>query len=103
MESPTSNSLLGKVSEILFSFTAWLNTYGETSWDHQSFFAGPVGGAAKTLYYRNKVAGIRRRGTDDLVRSLPACRPPAFSPSNSISDRGRALRDGLCFSLRGDE
>jgi hypothetical protein len=58
MESPTSNSLLGKVSEIMFSFTAWLNTYGETSWDHQSFFAGPVGRAAKTFYYRNRVAGI---------------------------------------------
>ena len=26
-------------------------------WDHQSFFAGPVGGRAKSLYYRNRVVG----------------------------------------------
>src|SRR5229473_210324 len=45
------------VSRILTNFTAWLDAYGETSWDHQSFFAGPIGGRAKSLYYRNQVLG----------------------------------------------
>ena len=29
-----------KVATTLTRFTEWLNSYGETSWDHQSFFAG---------------------------------------------------------------
>jgi hypothetical protein len=47
----------GKVSGALSGFTDWLRVYGETSWDHQSFFAGPVGGRAKALYYRHKLFG----------------------------------------------
>jgi hypothetical protein len=52
-----STNLPARVSEVLISFTTWLDTYGETSWDHQSFFAGPVGGRAKSLYYRNRLVG----------------------------------------------
>jgi hypothetical protein len=39
------------------SFVDWLSRYGETSWDHQSFFAGLVGRRAKGLYYRNHLLG----------------------------------------------
>ena len=46
------------VADVLTGFTGWLERYGETSWDHQSFFAGAVGGRAKALYYRNKPVGI---------------------------------------------
>jgi hypothetical protein len=46
-----------EVSRVLANFTAWLESYGETSWDYQSFFAGPVGGRAKALYYRHKILG----------------------------------------------
>ena len=38
-------------------FIAWLDRYGETSFDHQSYFAGPIGGRAKRLYYRKKILG----------------------------------------------
>ena len=51
------NHLGTRVSDVLISFTAWLDAYGETSWDHQSFFAGRVGGQAKSLYYRNQLIG----------------------------------------------
>lgn len=47
----------GKVSEALKNFVRWLEKYGESSWDHQSFFAGPVGRRAKRLYYKNKWLG----------------------------------------------
>jgi hypothetical protein len=50
--------LTGKVSETLANFTGWLENYGEVSWDHQSFFAGPAGRRAKALYYKNKLLGI---------------------------------------------
>jgi hypothetical protein len=46
-----------EVSRVLTDFTKWLDAYGETSWDYQSFFAGPLGGRAKALYYRHKLFG----------------------------------------------
>ncbi|HUA38736.1 MAG TPA: hypothetical protein VMA35_10130 [Candidatus Sulfopaludibacter sp.] len=46
-----------KVSAVLTNFTRWLEAYGETSWDHQSYYAGPAGSRAKGLYYRNKWLG----------------------------------------------
>jgi hypothetical protein len=46
-----------EVSQVLVHFTEWLDTYGETSWDYQSFFAGPIGGRAKALYYSHGLIG----------------------------------------------
>src|SRR5436309_6659918 len=48
---------LAEVSQVLVHFTEWLDTYGERSWDYQSFFAGPMSGRAKSLYYRNRLLG----------------------------------------------
>ena len=45
------------VSDIVTNFTKWLDVYGEKSWDYQSFFASPVGGRAKALYYRSRLIG----------------------------------------------
>jgi hypothetical protein len=56
-ETNIAEELPERVSEVLNDFTKWLDAYGETSWDHQSFFAGPVGGCAKSLYYRNRLLG----------------------------------------------
>ena len=42
----------------LQAFTRWLAAFGETSYDHQSYFAGPLGGRAKALYYRRGGVGI---------------------------------------------
>ncbi|HSY42633.1 MAG TPA: hypothetical protein VK811_01905 [Candidatus Acidoferrum sp.] len=46
-----------EIRNVLESFTDWLEHYGETSWDHQSFFAGPIGSRAKSLYYQHKAIG----------------------------------------------
>jgi hypothetical protein len=46
-----------RASEAITNFTEWLQRYGETSWDHQSFFAGAVGRQAKSLYYRRELVG----------------------------------------------
>src|SRR6266487_5299808 len=53
----TSDPLATKVSDVLTDFIDWLNGYGEKSWDYQSFFAGPVGGRAKALYYSHGLIG----------------------------------------------
>jgi hypothetical protein len=53
-----SDPLTDKVGRALTNFTRWLDAFGETSLDHQTFFAGPVGGSAKKLYYRYPRLGI---------------------------------------------
>jgi len=53
----TFELLADRTATVLTNFTKWLDTYGETSWDYQSFFARPVGGRAKALYYRHKLVG----------------------------------------------
>ncbi len=46
-----------QVTKALENFAAWLQDYGETSWDHQSYYIGPYGSRAKGLYYKNKLLG----------------------------------------------
>lgn len=55
------------VQGALDRFVAWLAAYGEVSRDHQTFFAGRVGGAAKRLYYARPALGTA------VVAPLIAC------------------------------
>jgi len=48
---------IAKVEASVARFTNWLDRYGETSWDHQSFYASKLGRAAKALYYRKPLLG----------------------------------------------
>ncbi len=41
----------------ILRFIAWLDRYGEVSYDFQSFYAGKLGQRAKALYYRKRMAG----------------------------------------------
>jgi len=40
-----------KIVPALRSFVGWLDRFGEESYDHQSYYAGPIGGRAKRAYY----------------------------------------------------
>jgi hypothetical protein len=53
-----NDNKLEKVEKLLQGVSQWLSGYGETSWDHQSYFGGPVGRRAKALYYRNQKVGM---------------------------------------------
>jgi hypothetical protein len=46
-----------QVQRAVLRFIDWLDRYGETSYDHQSFFASDLGRHAKALYYTNPVLG----------------------------------------------
>ncbi len=46
-----------RIRTALRRFVAWLDRYGETSYDFQSFFAGRLGRGAKALYYRKPLLG----------------------------------------------
>ena len=50
-----SRQLLQAVTD---RFTRWLHNYGETSWDHQTFYAGRFGRVAKQIYYKHKLFGM---------------------------------------------
>jgi len=49
--------LITRATDAAGRFCAWLDAYGEISYDHQSFFAGNVGSRAKALYYRKPLLG----------------------------------------------
>jgi hypothetical protein len=62
MPTPLSACLndesLQEVDGAVRGFVKWLETFGETSYDHQSYYAGPIGRAAKSLYYRRPRLGL---------------------------------------------
>jgi hypothetical protein len=46
-----------EVQAAVLRFVEWLDHYGETSYDHQSFFASDLGRGAKALYYKKPLLG----------------------------------------------
>jgi hypothetical protein len=53
-----SEALHARVTSAIGRFCGWLDRYGETSSDHQSFYASKLGRSAKALYYRQPLLGI---------------------------------------------
>lgn len=58
MHNTQNNDLVKEVYGSVNRFILWLDRFGETSFDHQSYFAGPIGRRAKALYYKNKTLGL---------------------------------------------
>ena len=56
-EHETGGRIVPMIEGSLIRFIKWLEEYGETSYDHQSYFAGPLGGRAKALYYNKPLLG----------------------------------------------
>jgi hypothetical protein len=48
---------IAQVEAAVLHFTKWLDRFGETSYDHQSFFASDLARAAKSLYYKKPLLG----------------------------------------------
>src|SRR6201999_2316602 len=46
-----------EVRGAVLRFVEWLDRYGETSYDHQSYFASDLGRGAKALYYKKPLLG----------------------------------------------
>jgi hypothetical protein len=100
----TPNPLADKVSRVLNDFTEWLDAYGETSWDHQSFFAGPVGRRAKSLYYRNWIAGTAAVAPMIFFEAfLPAARRLFHHPVRfPIADAHYAMGFAFMYEVTGN-
>jgi len=100
----SSPSSADEVSRVLTDFTKWLNAYGETSWDHQSFFAGPVGGRAKALYYRHKLIGTAAVAPMIFCEAfLPGARRLFHHPIRfPIADAHYAMGFAFLYEATGD-
>lgn len=73
--APLSREIVEGVRRAVGAFTVWLERFGEFSFDHQSYYAGPIGRSAKSLYYSHRLAGTL--AVAPMVFSeafLPACR-----------------------------
>src|SRR6266446_3704417 len=101
---PGPRSSADKVSRVLTDFTEWLDAYGETSWDHQSFFAGPVGGRAKALYYRYPLIGTAAVAPMIFCEALlPSARRLFHYPLRfPIADAHYAMGFAFLYEATGD-
>src|SRR5438034_5870006 len=92
------------VSDVLAEFTEWLSTHGETSSDYQSFFAGPVGGRAKALYYRHRLIGTAAVAPMIFCEAfLPSARRLFYYPMRfPIADAHYAMGFAFLYETTGD-
>src|SRR5438093_7614720 len=97
-------NLQDKTSNVLADFAEWLDGYGETSWDHQSFFAGPVGRGAKSLYYRNRIWGTAAVAPMIFFEAaLPSARRLFHNPMRfPIADAHYAMGFAFLHEATGD-
>jgi hypothetical protein len=94
---------LDRIRAALHRFVAWLDGYGETSYDHQSFFAGPLGRSAKALYYRKPLLGTLAVSPMVLFEAfVPSARRLFWVPQRfPIADAHYAM--GFAFLARALE
>ena len=94
---------LNDVLEGVRRFVSWLDRYGETSYDFQTFYASDLCRNIKALYYRKPLLGT--------VAVAPIIFCEAFVPSarslfwkrQRFPICGCALRDGFCFLVEAFE
>jgi hypothetical protein len=86
-----------EVEPAVSRFTRWLDGYGETSYDHQSYFASDFGRTAKALYYRKPLLGILAVSPMILSEAfLPSARRLFWKPQRfPIADAHYAM--GFAF------
>lgn len=89
----------------LTRFVGWLDRFGETSYDQQSFFAGPIGSRAKALYYRRPKLGTIAVAPMILCEAfLPAGRQLFWRKQRfPIADAHYAMGFALLAQLTGED
>src|SRR5688572_5252673 len=97
-------SLEGPNLAALARFVGWLERYGESSWDHQSFFAGPIGGRAKALYYRHPRVGAAAVAPMIFCEAfVPAARRFFYQRMRfPIADAHYAMGFGFLYAATGE-
>jgi len=96
---------LARVESAVRRFVRWLDEHGETSCDHQSFFAGRLGGAAKRLYYHRRRLGTLAVAPMIMCEAfVPAARRLFWIPQRfPIADAHYAMGFAFLSRVSGDE
>lgn len=86
-------------------FTCWLDRYGETSYDHQSFFASDLGRSAKALYYRKPLLGTMAVAPMIFCEAfLPSARRLFWKPQRfPIADAHYAMGFAFLAKVYGED
>src|SRR2546427_4123280 len=94
-----------RIRAALHRFVAWLDRYGETSYDFQSFFAGSLGRRAKALYYRKPLLGTLAVSPIILCEAfVPATRRLFWKRQRfPIADAHYAMGFAFLFQALGEE
>jgi hypothetical protein len=102
--TPKTRRLTDTASDVLSNFTEWLDSYGEKSWDYQSFFASRVGGRAKALYYRSPLIGTAAVAPMIFCEALlPSARRLFHYPLRfPIADAHYAMGFAFLYETTGD-
>ena len=94
-----------KVKAAVLRFVGWLDAYGETSYDHQSFFASDLGRRAKALYYTNPALGTLTVAPMILCEAfVPSARKFFWKPQRfPIADAHYAMGFAFLSQALGEE
>src|SRR6476646_6817711 len=93
-----------KVALVLSDFTQWFAHYGELARDHQTFFAGTTGRAAKRLYYNHKLFGTTAVAPMIFLEAfVPSARRFFHHPTRfPIADAHYAMGFAFLYQTTGD-
>ena len=94
-----------EIQKVLETFTDWLDSFGEVSRDHQSFYAGPIGRRAKSLYYNHKALGTFAVAPMVLCEAFfPSARKCFYHPIRlPIADAHYAMGFAYLYEATGNE
>jgi hypothetical protein len=95
----------GAVHMAVARFINWLDGYGETSYDHQSFFASDLGRSVKALYYKQPLLGTLAVSPMILSEAFfPSARRLFWKPQRfPIADAHYAMGFAFLSQVLGDE
>jgi hypothetical protein len=94
-----------KIQAAVLRFIEWLDRHGETSYDHQSFFASDLGRGAKGLYYRKPLLGTLAVSPIIFCEAfLPSARKYFWKPQRfAIADAHYAMGFAFLSQAFGEE
>ena len=94
-----------KIVTAIGRFVDWLDVYGETSYDHQTFFASDFGRSAKALYYRMPLPGTIAVSPMIFCEAfVPSARKLFWKPQRfPIADAHYAMGFALLAQVLGQE
>jgi len=94
-----------RVQAAVDRFVRWLDGFGETSHDYQTFYASAIGRRAKALYYRRRLLGTIAVAPMVLSEALvPAARPLFWRRQRfPIADAHYAMGFAFLSQVSGDD